>query len=403
MLVLYEANLLSYIPLTSETWLVVSLAYFSYCLGILVYFIARKSLDGSFNPMEFYGHNNRDLFGDKEKIFILIIYLLGFLGLIATLQHWYILLKLFGSVPAVLINANVLYRLRVGGEIKGMVPFIATFNNVALFFAAVYTGYKRKITITSFFPFIGVILNDVAQVGRAGIYVAFLEFFTTYFVVSFLFSKEPKGKKSRSNIVGFIIVFLIIMGSLNLVRSVRGQLENYVQTSSKLKELKTTQIITPSIYLYFSAHVGVLSRYLTIGKEETNTSFGANSFLVIYSVLSKFGMMKRPSDYQQGYYIPMWTNTGTYLREIDADFGSSGIFIIPFLLGFGVTFYWFKFFSEKRFVHLILLANFFIIIEFSYVVMATRLASMIIKLVILLILAPLIERYPKRTKEDIAD
>jgi len=403
MLFLYEINLLAYPPLTTETWFVVSLAYFSYCSGIMVYFVARKSLDKSFVASEFYGQNRPGLIKQEERIFKYAIYVIGIIGLLTAIQHWMVLIKMFGSIPAVLINANVVYKMRLEGEIKGAIPYLATFNYIAVFFSAVYSGYKRKITFASFFPFIGLILNDISQVGRAGIYIAFLEFFTTYIIINYLFYKERELKKSRHNKFGFIIIILVIIGSLSLIRSIRAPVENFAQTPTKFKEIQNSGIITPSVYIYFSSHVGILSKYLEIGKEEEKTTFGSNSLLTFYSIFSKMGLMNRPSDYQQGYYIPMWTNTGTYLREIHADFGPAAIFIIPFLLGLGVTYFWFRFFKEKRFLHLIFLIHFFVIIEFSYFAMQTRMTVWAIKLVILLLLSPLIEKSLARARGKIVN
>lgn len=400
MLVLYEAKLLSYPKLNTETWFIVALAFSSFCAGTLVYFIARKALDKSFIQENYYGIINPGMLRDKEKILKIAIYLMAIIGLFASLQHWWVLLKLFGSIPAILINANVIYKLRIEREIPGMIPYIASFNNAALFLAAVYSGYKKKITAIAFIPFIGIILNEAALVGRVGIFISFLEFFTTYILISFLFVKERKIKKVSHNKFGFVILVVLIIASVSAIRFVRGTIESYAGASSQLNKLQSTEVITPSIYLYFSSHVGILSKYLEMGKEVTPV--GSNTFLFFYSVFSKFGWVSRPSDYQRGYWIPMYTNTGTYLREIHADFGYSSIFLIPFLLGIGSTFYWFKFFSDKKLIHLILLVNFFLIIEFSYVLMITRMAFWVIKIIILLILIPFIDRNSSKVKENIS-
>lgn len=69
----------------------------------------------------------------------------------------------------------------------------------------------------------------------------------------------------------------------------------------------------------------------------------------------------------------MWVNTGTYLREIHADFGIAGIFLIPYLLGLTITFLWFKFYKSPNLIILMFLVYLFIIIGFSFLVMVTRL------------------------------
>ena len=117
--------------------------------------------------------------------------------------------------------------------------------------------------------------------------------------------------------------------------------ESYEGTSNELRQFKDNLIISPSLYLYLSSDVGVLSQYLrsegTSYPEMDYTQFGQNTFLPVYNFLSKFGFIDRVSGYQRGYFIPMWTNTGTYIRELHADFGITGILLGPYLIGLLIT------------------------------------------------------------------
>lgn len=394
MLVLYEINLLSYKPIIPEAWALICLSYFSYLAGIIIYFLARRSVDPDFDPRNLYRQSLPASFNFNDKILRNTILIIGLLGWIGTAQHWYILLKMFGSVSAVLINANFIYKLRVEDEIKGVIPYISILNYLALFLAAVYSGHKGRITLITLIPLLGVALKEIANVGRAGLFLALVEFFTTFIIVSYLYAKEKKVTEKKNNKFGFVIILLVLVGSAVLIRSVRGTIENYSGASKQLNKLKATQVITPSIYLYFSSHIGIFSQYLEEGVEET--PFGGNTFLNVYGVLAKFDLAKRPSDYQRGYRIPMWSNTATYLRELHADFGYSALFIVPFLIGIGSSMFWFRFLRMQKLIDLSILINILLIVEFSYFVMITRLGFVTINFFILLIIAPLFDKFYQR-------
>jgi len=159
-----------------------------------------------------------------------------------------------------------------------------------------------------------------------------------------------------------------------------------------LKKVNKDMPISPSIYLYFSSQIVVLSKYLE--KESETCIWGENTFLPIYNLIAKTGWIERPRFYQKGYYVPMWTNTGTYLREIHADFGYPGIFVVPFLLGFFSTWAWFAFMNSKKAIHFVFLVYFMVIIGFSFLMMITRLGVWWISLFFILVFVILLNRIP---------
>jgi oligosaccharide repeat unit polymerase len=179
-------------------------------------------------------------------------------------------------------------------------------------------------------------------------------------------------------------VLIVVVLAAGLVKSFKNPAENYKASTRELRELEDGFLISPSIYLYASAHVGVLNAYLY--SQDEQTAFGENMFLPIYRFLGKFDLVKKTSFYQKGYYIPMYTNTGTYLRELHADFGPIGLFLFPFFLGLVVTYYWFNFYENQNLASLVVLVFIFLLIAFSFLVLVTRLSYWAISLSILLVL-----------------
>ncbi|MCP4970812.1 MAG: oligosaccharide repeat unit polymerase, partial [Arcobacter sp.] len=135
----------------------------------------------------------------------------------------------------------------------------------------------------------------------------------------------------------------------------------------------------------------VLSKYFE--KDRENVQFGENTFLPIYNVISKFGVIEHPAVYPRGYFIPMWTNAGTYLRDLHADFGYIGLFLGPYLLGLLASYFWIKFKSTGSLFYFVMLTYLYIIISFSVFYMITRAASWFVGFISLLIITPLLEKY----------
>ena len=335
------------------------------------------------------------LFIDEGKTLKYSILILSLISLYAAIEFWMVLINQFGSISAVLINAQVIYRLNITGKLSGTTPYIYLLGYVAVFLAGIYTAYKGKFTFLAFIPIISLILRDIAGSGRAGMLFALMEFaFTIFLFRNFLnkdIAKRFKFSKISAVIVSAILIAIFI-ASASLVKVSRGvvKAENYSGASRELRQTKDNIILSPSMYLYLSSDAGVLSKYLSSSEE--NTGFGQNTFMTFYLFLAKFKMIDKPSEFQKGYYIPMWTNTGTYLRELHADFGIPGIFFGPFLIGLLLTWFWFKFYEKQSILALAFLVYLNIIVGFSFFVMASRVIYWSTSLLMIILLIPVLER-----------
>ncbi len=383
LLFMYELKLLRYYDLNIETWFVIALSYLAFHLGIFCYFAIKKNVENSESSNSDFSFN--PIFYKNGRLLIIVIVITGVIGLAGAIQQWNILIHKFGSISKIILSANDIYKMRVEGEIKG-VAYLPTFSFVSLFFAALYSAYKRRISLISLLPFSAIILKDLAIVARALMLFGLIEFTVVFIVAIYVFNSEKSisGSQRKSYIFRFIVIVLLFIGSASFVRSIKGSVEHYTAASRSLRSLNVFDVITPSIYLYVSGDVGVLNKYLEHNDE--NTRFGENTFMPLYNLLAKFNFVKEPKTYQKGYYIPMWTNTGTYIRELHADFGILGVVLGPFLLGFLATLYWFRFFLTKRLPDLLIYTFISIIIYFSFLVMITRLGNWILAFFLTLII-----------------
>lgn len=77
---------------------------------------------------------------------------------------------------------------------------------------------------------------------------------------------------------------------------------------------------------YIAGPIGTLNEYL----RECEFHFGRNSFLTIYNVLARLGLMEPINHYQEFFLTPMECNVGTWVREIIEDFTLVGaVFFVP--------------------------------------------------------------------------
>jgi oligosaccharide repeat unit polymerase len=334
-----------------------------------------------------------NIFDDEGKVIKYFIIIFSIIGILAAIQHWIILIKEFGSIPMVLIKSATVYRMRVDGEIKGVIPYVFTFTFIAIFLSALYAGYKNKFSLLMILPFFALIIKSLAEVARASMLFGILLFFITYFLMRHIKSKQLNSGIKINNkkiVLSLLSIMILVILTASLVKNFKSPAENYKASTKELRQLEDGFLISPSIYLYASAHIGVFNAYMR--EQGEKTSFGQNMFLPIYRILSKFDLVQEPSYYQKAYFVPVWTNTGTYLREIHADFGFIGLFCFPYFLGLLSTFYWFRFFENYKLSDLIVLTFLFLFIAFTFLVLVTRLSYWIIALIGLLVILPIIQK-----------
>lgn len=388
---LYELKFLPYRDLIPLTWFLLIATFLAFLFGILTIFSARNLFPVNEKVTE--SVLNLPIFVDGGRILKYTILIFSLIGLFVALHRWYILIDMFGSIQAVLVNAGIVYRMNVNREIKEFIPILPSFVYVAVFFSGIYTAYKKKLTFLTFFPFITILLKELTYFGRGEILLSSLEFLFSFFLFRHLLDMDLKRRFnfSKTNaIIASIVLVALLVTTASFIRISRGNYENYVGASSNIKQLKGNFILSPSVYLYLSSDVGVLNKYLQSDGE--NTKFGQNSFLIVYHFLAKIGGVEKPSDFQKGYFIPMWTNTGTYIRELHADFGIIGTLLVPYLVGLLITWLWFKFYKSKSLIVFAFLVYLNLIVGFSFLVMVTRLNLWFMSLFLIIMVILFLEK-----------
>src|SRR5574338_1167942 len=386
-IILFQLKLIRYQEINSFVWFLILFAFLAFLLGTLTVYTSHN-LSSSVLKIDIKA---KDVWvANNQKLLKQLILFFGIIGLLVVIQNWLILLKEFGSVQGVLLNASLVYRMRIERSIEGQIPYLFTFSYVAMFFAAVYSASRNKISILTLLPFLGVILKEVSQSSRAGILNAFFLFIATFFIYRYFFQVK-KGRKFSNHklVVGFLFVTLLLYLSTTLIRVTRITNEKFKGATSELNEMEANAIISPSIYLYFSGQIGTFNKVIQF--EERSHLFAEKTLTMFYGTIAKFDLVKRPKDHDKGYFIPVWINTGTYLREIFMDYGFPGLIIVPFFLGLLCTLFWNKFFETGSLFNLAILSHLYVIVGFSFVIFVVRLSTWVFPIVILSVITYFIE------------
>lgn len=388
----YELKLLPYPNVIPLAWFMLISSFLAFLLGVVTVFTSRY-----LNQEKYSLEDKRslvlNLFNDGGRAIKYSILFFCFIGLFVALHRWFILIGKFGSIQAVVLNAALVYKLNVQGEIKEFIPILPSFVYVGVFLSGIYTAYKGKFSFLSFFPILTIILKELTYFGRGEMLFSSMEFVFTFLLFRHLLNKDSKKRfifsKKNAFVAAILFLGLLIIAS-SFVRVSRNARESYVGASRGLKQLNNNFLFSPSVYLYISCDVGVLSKYLELEKEEN--AIGQNTFRVVYELLSKLNLAEKPDFFPRGYYIPMWTNSGTYIRDIHADFGVLGVLLIPFLLGLTMTWLWFLFYTKGSIYVLTFLVYLFLIVGFSFLIMVTRLNIWFFGQALILMYLPFLEK-----------
>jgi oligosaccharide repeat unit polymerase len=361
-------NLIEYYPLSFETWVIIVAGWASFVLGAGVV-VAARFATGSAPVTAVNLHPAKP---DELRTLRNLLWLLSLISAVVVIQHWIVLLGQFGSIGRVLVWGNLVYSSRIEKGIPGAIPYFDSLAIAACLFGGLYMALTGKMRTVAILPFVIVFVNEIAAMGRAKLVMAGALYVSGYafgrFRAGGALVVTTRARMKRLALVGVTLAMLI--AGAEFVRSTRGTTEQFVGGTSQLYRLGGSAVLTPSVYMYASSQTAVLNQYLK-GPGEAS-EWGANTFAPLHRVLAKLGFDIRTEVYQQFYVTPVYTNTGTYLRELHADFGIPGVLIGPFLLGLLTSIVWFRLRGGFRYTTLVVLGYLFTLVAMSILYIATR-------------------------------
>jgi oligosaccharide repeat unit polymerase len=264
--------------------------------------------------------------------------------------------------------------------VPGKMPYLGSLCLVSSLLAGVYTAKIGRIRLAAILPIVICILVDLSNMTRALMILDGIIFSVGYFVTRS--DERVKSSSVREHKVRRIVLVVALLGMLvggaELARSTRHANEDIVGASRTLQNLQFSSLITPSVYMYMTAHHGVLNQYLKHDGE--HGIWGGNTLAPMYRGLDKLGFQTYVNQYQTFYKTPVGANTGTYLRELHADFGIPGVLIVPYIIGFLTSFFWYRYADTSRYIYLALLGYFMVVTGMSVFYLATRLGYLLVYL-----------------------
>ena len=383
-IILYEVRLIDYYPVSTEAKVFVFGSWLVFVVASLTF----RNHYRSDSPVRSASPPRNDVF-----LFVFLSVLL--VGAVGIFQHWMVVLKIFGSIKSVIINGNLLYSLRKKETgIPGEWHYIDAFNLAADFLGGYFAATRRRPIILSVVPLMLEVINGIGASGRSRIVIGLVLWGTAYFL------SNPKSRvidtrkaAKRMALVGVVIVIFAV--GMEAVREIRHGNESFSGETEQLSQLRGLAFVTPSVYMYLSSDLPVLSKFLDYefaGRIE-HDPVGGNTFAPFYNIFAKFGLAKEIPGYEKFYSVHLSTNTGTYLRELYADWGIFGAMLGVYLLG-AISSIVFELYQRKKsLVALAVLANVYVVVFFTFALQATRWGYWVISLVVSVISAAVIDKY----------
>jgi hypothetical protein len=142
------------------------------------------------------------------------------------------------------------------------------------------------------------------------------------------------------------------------------------------------------VFFYFTGSHGVLNQYLK--SRDERMLVGGYSLAPFWRLIAKLGFPTDVKQYQPFYFTPLPANNGTYLRELDADYGLAGVIAGPYLLGAIASGFWFRARRSQKLQDIMIVGHIFVVVGMSVFLIATQwgywLASLLIGLAIALVI-----------------
>jgi oligosaccharide repeat unit polymerase len=390
-LALYEVRMIGYHVLAPETWMIIISAFLSFLFGCLAVQTGRSVLGKQWQGEPSQPERKSDL-DQEHRLIRRTLLITSAISFVVAIQHWTVVLQKFGSIEAVILWGNLLYNSRIHEGLPGAIPYFASLALTGTMFAGAYTASSGRITPLSVIPFLIVVLIELANMGRAKMVMAAILFLSGYFFYKErLRNVDKQASRGRSRqVLSLLFAIVLLVASAELVRSVRGGNESFSGSTKMLRSLEGSSFLTPSLYMYATIHPGVLNQYLKEDRE--HTPWGSNTFAPVYRILAKLGFDTKVNTYQIFYYTPAPANTGTYLREIHADFGLAGVAVVPFLLGVVTTVWWFRMRERFRFFDCAIATYLFVIVAMTLLYGATRAGDLLSALLAGVFIGAMIDR-----------
>ena len=340
---------------------------FSFFFVKLFFILALGLYLGIKCSQKFFSYLNKEYENISQKLNVqktpeqFALKLICFTPFVTIILSWMCILTRF--LKSHEINHNLFSALRSQMILnpRSLLPVYLSYINGLIFFSVMYrllkfSEQKNKFTFFHlFFSILFLFLNDLMSFGRVGI------LFLIYMAVGLIYIKRIPIFRIKTFFIGLASLCLLMLPKL-----IRGNFQLF-QENSGFSSYLTPHFkwIPPSlldIYVYYFAPPYALSEMFKTDFFSNHT-FGARIFTPMANALSHVFHKIQSGQLQDPFLATkqsFYGNIYTVIRDYYADFGTIGVFIIPFILGF-----FFNFFFQKKNIYADILKLIFFIWLFS--------------------------------------
>lgn len=378
----HQSDLIFFYNLTPFCWVVIFASHLLFVLGCIVGW----NLNIDENPIEIECIHDEQL---KKWMFIGVVVTMS-IAAIAIVSNLKTMISIYGF--NLMEQIVLIYGDRVNETQKiETIPYLGSFIFITLPLLGCYL--KRFGFHLIVIPCVLLACADaLISGGRAGIVFAFLLFLAGYMCMDKGFELSSRGR------VLFLLTSLVTFAlMIFFVSQERADGLKMAYATDLYKDLFGYNVALYKGLAYIAGPIGTLNEYL----RECEFYFGKNSFLTIYNVLTRLGLMEPINHYQEFFSTPMECNVGTWVREIIEDFTLFGaVFFIPF---FGVlsSFVYSCALSHKTITMKIIWSIFAMVLALSFFDWRFRSASMWIAVLFGFLIGKYIDRKSFVIKENV--
>ncbi|WP_405334968.1 O-antigen polymerase [Fibrobacter sp.] len=353
----HQSDLIVFYNLTPFCWVVIFASHLLFVLGCIVGW----NLNIDEKPIEIECVSVEQL---KKWMLVGIVVTMS-LAAIAIVANLKTMISIYGF--NLMEQIVLIYGDRVNETQKiETIPYLGSFIFITLPLLGCYLkrfGFHLIVIPCVFLACADALISG----GRAGIVFAFLLFLAGYMCMDKGFELSSRGR------VLFLLTSLVTFAlMIFFVSQERADGLKMAYATDLYKDLFGYNVALYKGLAYIAGPIGTLNEYL----RECEFYFGKNSFLTIYNVLARLGLMEPINHYQEFFSTPMECNVGTWVREIIEDFTLFGaVFFIPF---FGVlsSFVYSCALSHKTITMKIIWSIFAMVLALSFFDWRLRSASM---------------------------
>jgi oligosaccharide repeat unit polymerase len=293
------------------------------------------------------------------------ITVLSAIGIIAVVDQAIVLQRYFGNVfTAVLFQPGDVYGGRITNEFVFM-PYAGPCLLAGAGLSGIYIAATGKFSVRAVAPLILEVLRNILAMSRGGVVIAGF-----MFLICFVYTpRKWRFKVAKWQLAtGMILASVLLVGQVIFVSATRGLEVDFPGRTDAMDAISEYVPIFPSIYSNFSATPVAFSMYLATPQEARQGFWGMHTFAPIFRILGKLGFGTDVEAREENYYTPVPMNTSTYLRDIDSDFGISGVVLFPYALGLLTAYFFRKIRQKPSVLFILLLADFSLLMASSYAI-----------------------------------